>query len=204
MNQLLIDILRANIGQPMTPDLAADIMVAADQIPTLIPFNVFEKIKPESHGDLTFSYERLEDIIDEMKPLHQAHWAETEKHRHGIAFNPDYETFFRYERAGRCVIFTLREDSRLLGNFSLYLDKSMHTKTLLATEDTLFLLPEARKGRVAMRFIAYAENALKVIGVREINVSVKTINRAGRFFRMIGYKHTEDGLSKFLGDEGEI
>ena len=198
MNQILIDILKANIGKELSPDIAAHIMVAANQVPTLIPFNVFEKIKPEKHGEFTFSHERLEDIIDEMKPLHQAHWAETEKHRHGLAFNPDYETFFRYERAGRCVVFTLRQEGRLLGNFSLYLDKSMHTKTLLATEDTLFLLPEARKGRVAMRFIAYAENALAMIGVKEISVSVKIVNKAGRFFQMIGYRHVENGLTKVL------
>src|SRR5687768_7780021 len=134
---MLIDILKASIGQPLTPELAADIMLASQQVPALIPFDVFERIRPETCGAFTFAHERLEDIIDEMRPLHQAHWAETEKHRHGIAFNPDYETFCRYERAGRCIVFTLREDGRLLGNFSLYLDRSMHTKTLLATEDTL-------------------------------------------------------------------
>ena len=196
----LVSLLRTHIGQPLTPDLCADICQIANQIPTLIPFEVLEQIKPEECGEFVFAHEKLEDIIDEMKPLHQAHWAETEKHRHGIAFNPDYETFFRYERAGRCVVFTLREDGRLLGNFSLYLDRSMHTKTLLATEDTLFLLPDARKGRTAMRFINYAENALKVIGVKEISVCVKLVNKASRFFQMIGYRHVENGLTKLLED----
>ena len=196
----LVSLLKSHIGQPLTPDLCADICQIANQIPTLISFERLERIKPKECGEFVFAHEKLEDIIDEMKPLHQAHWAETEKHRHDIEFNPDYETFFKYERAGRCAVFTLREGGRLLGGFSLYIDKSMHTKTLLATEDTLFLLPDARKGRTAMRFIAYAENALKTIGVKEISVSVKLVNKAGRFFQMIGYRHVENGLTKLLED----
>jgi hypothetical protein len=166
-------------------------MLAADQVSTLVPFDVLDRINSEQYGEFTFAHEKLEDIIDEMRPLHEMHWAETEKHRHGITFNPDYETFFRYERAGRAVVFTLRKDGRLLGNFSLYITKSAHTQTLMSREDTLFLMPEARKGRTAMRFIEYGEKALEQIGVREINVSVKVINKAGRFFQMIGYKHVE-------------
>jgi len=115
-----------------------------------------------------------------------------------IGFNPDYEAFFRQERAGRAVVFTLRKERRLLGNFSLYVTKSMHTQTLMSREDTLFLMPEARKGGTAMRFIEYGEKALEQIGVRESNVSVKVINKASRFFQMIGYKHTDNGLSKIL------
>ena len=82
----------------------------------------------------------------------------------------------------------------------MYLDKSTHTRTLIATEDTLFLMPEARRGRSANRFISYCENALKLIGVREVCVSVKTVNKAGRFFRMLGYQHVENGLTKVLED----
>jgi hypothetical protein len=196
----LVEILKANIGTTLTSDLAADLMIAADQIPTLVPFDVLDRIKPEQYGEFTFAHEKLEDIIEEMKPLHLLHWKQTEQHRHSIDLNPDYERFFRYERAGRAVVFTLREGDRLMGNFSLYLDRSMHTKTLLATEDTLFLVPEARRGRVAMRFIGYAEKALKQIGVKEISVSVKIVNKASRFFQMIGYRHVENGLTKLLED----
>lgn len=191
--------MKAHIGIPLSPEICADIMLAADQIPTLVSFDVLDRIKPEQYGEFTFAHEKLEDIIEEMKPLHIEHWKQTEVHRHSIDFNPDYETFFRYERAGRAVVFTLRKDGRLLGNFSLYITRSVHTQTLMSREDTLFLMPEARKGRAAMRFIEYGEKALEQIGVREINVSVKVINRASRFFQMIGYRHTDNGLSKILG-----
>ena len=53
-NTDLISYLKANIGQPLSSDLAADIMVLAGQIPTLIPFDVIERIQPEQCGEFTF------------------------------------------------------------------------------------------------------------------------------------------------------
>ena len=198
MNTELIALLKANMGLPLLPGLAADICVAASRIGTLVPASVIEQIKPEKHEDFIFSPERIENIGEEIKPLHRAHWDETEVHRHGLPFNPDYETFIRYERAGRYVLLTLRCGGRLLGNCAMYLDKSAHTQTIIATEDTLYLLPEARKGRVARYFVAYVENAMRLIGASEINITVKTANKAARFFRLLGYRHVENGLNKIL------
>ena len=197
-NNQLLAILKVNMGLPLTPELAADICLAADRLATLIAVENIEQIEPEQHGDFVFYVERIENIADEIKPLHRAHWDETEEHRHGLPFNPDYAAFIRYERAGRYVLFTLRSEGGLLGNCALYLDKSAHTQTLIATEDTLYLLPEARKGRVAKCFVAYVENAMRLLGVSEINISVKTVNKAERFFRLLGYRHVENGLTKML------
>ncbi|MGH8762449.1 MAG: hypothetical protein ACREUR_04365 [Nitrosospira sp.] len=198
MNPKLISLLKANFGLPLSSELAADICLAADQVAALVPAEEIGRIQPENHGGFTFSVERIEDISDEIKPLHRAHWDETEAHRHGLPFNPDYATFIRYERAGRYILFTLRSESKLSGNCAMYLDKSAHTQTIIATEDTLYLLPRVRKGRVASRFVAYIENALRQLEVKEINITVKTINKAGRFFRLLGYRHVENGLTKIL------
>jgi N-acetylglutamate synthase-like GNAT family acetyltransferase len=194
----LINYLRAHIGDPLNPDMAADIMVLAGKLPTLVPLDVIVGIEPQQYGEFVFEIERMANIENEVRPLHQAHWQETEGHRHGLELEPDYDTFKRYEQAGRYVLFTMRSEGRLLGNCAMYLDGSTHTKTLIATEDTLFILPEARKGRIAGVFINYCETALKQMGVKEINVSVKLVNKAGRFFQMLGYTHVENGLSKIL------
>src|SRR5690606_33446499 len=139
-----------------------------------------------------------EDITDEIRPMHHAHWQETEAHRHGLPFRPDYATFVQYERAGRYVLLTARRDNRLLGNCSMYLDRSAHTQTLIATEDTLYLLTEARVSGVARRIVAYVEQAMQALGAREINGTVKTVIKAGRYFRMLGYRHVENELTKTL------
>lgn len=198
MNQDLVSILRMRIGQVLTADIAADIMTIAAQMPTLVSFNIIDQIKPETYCGLIFDIERIENITEEIKPLHRAHWDETETHSHGLPFNPDYQTFIRHERAGRYVLFTLRKEGELLGNCAMYLNRSTHTQTLLATEDTLFLLPAARRGRSAFKFVDYIERSLQQMGVREITISVKLVNKAGKFFQASGYRHVENGLSKIL------
>ncbi|HET7060547.1 MAG TPA: GNAT family N-acetyltransferase [Nitrosospira sp.] len=198
MNNDLISLLRANLGAVLSAELAADICMAASAVPRLIPAEAIDGLRSREHDGFAFGVERIEDIAAEMKPLHRAHWNETESHRHGLELNPDYEAFTRYERSGRYLLFTLRKDGRLLGNCAIYLDRSAHTQTLIATEDTLYLLPEARRGRVARRFVAYVEDALRELGVREIHITVKTVNRAGRFLQMLGYRHVENGLMKIL------
>jgi N-acetylglutamate synthase-like GNAT family acetyltransferase len=201
LNTALISLLDSAMGCTLTPTIAMAICDAARELPTLVRESTLSRISPERREDCVFSLERMEDVIDEMKPLHLAHWNETEEHRHGLPFNPDYETFIRYEQAGRYVLFTLRIEGRLMGNCAMYLDNSAHTQTLIATEDTLYFLPEARRGTMAKRFIRYCENALKQIGVMEICVTVKTVNKAGRLFQMLGYRHVENGLTKILESE---
>ncbi|SFW21864.1 hypothetical protein SAMN05216414_106116 [Nitrosovibrio sp. Nv17] len=199
MNNELLDILKMNIGIPLSPEAAADILMAANRLPALVPLEALEGIPLcLAENGSVFARERIADIVEEIRPLHQAHWNETEGHRHGLAFDPGYAAFIRYEQAGRYVLFTLRQQDRLLGNCALYLDRSAHTQSLIATEDTLFLLPEARIGTTARRFVAYVEDALRLLGVREVEISVKTVNRAERFFRFLGYRRVETGLTKIL------
>lgn len=188
------------MGKELTPGLALAICEAAQQLPTLVRPSTLSLVKPEWSDDCMFALERIEDIQDEIKPLHRAHWNETEEHRHGLPFNPDYQTFIRYEQAGRYVLFTLRIDGDLVGNCAMYLDMSAHTQTLIATEDTLYLLPEARHKHRGRRFIFWIEEQLKQIGAREIQITVKTVNKAERMFRLLGYKHVENGLVKILED----
>ncbi len=200
-NRYLYKLLDANIGYPLTHELALSIMRVASMLEPLVEPENIGQIIPAEHEGFVFAVERMDAIEGEMRPLHLAHWGETEEHRHGLPFNPDYTTFIRYEAAGRYVLFTIREKGRLVGNCAMYLDRSTHTQTLIATEDTLYLLPQARRGTVAKRFIEYCEAALKSLGVKEISVSVKTVNRAGLFFQRMGYRHVENGLTKVLEEK---
>lgn len=198
MNRILFSFLDKHLGEPLTAALAMDILRVSAIPDPLIDKKDISGIAPVEHEGFIFNVERIESIEDEMKPLHLSHWDETEAHRHDLPFNPDYATFIHYEQAGRYILFTLRKDGQLVGNCAMYLDKSTHTQTLMATEDTLYLLPEARKGNVAKTFVGYIENSLKSLGVKEIGITVKTVNKAGLFFQRMGYRHVENGLTKVL------
>lgn len=200
MHVRLMALLQNNMGKPITSNLAAFICKIADEFPMLLPRKNIDAIEPRVHGEFVFAVEKMEDIIEEMKPMHQAHWEETESHRHNLELKPDYDYFIASERAGRYILFTMRTEGKLVGNCAMYINESKHSDTLMSNEDTLYLYPEARKGRIAFKFVKYVEDSLQLLGVNEINISVKLVNKAARFFKMQGYREVEIGLTKILED----
>lgn len=176
------------IGHELTPELASRIeFIATGREDHAIDVKAFEAAV---HWGYTVQVERLSDILDDMHELHQVHWLETEKHRHGLKMAPDYAGMLAAERSGRLIQFTVRlGGNELVGGLRMYLGRSMHTGTLFAEEDTLFLLPEHRGGFLAIHLMRYAERILvDRLGVREIRADSKLINKADVLMRRLGYR----------------
>lgn len=184
----LREALGDHLGEVLTPELAASIFAAAFASPDLshdpAPFGV------QRLGDYTLQVERMREVLDELHPLHQAHWLETERHRHGLPLNPDYTQMLARERAGTMLQFTLRHrpTALLVGNLRMYLGTSMHSGTCFAEEDTLYIAPDHRGGWRAMHLLRFAETALRGLGVREIRADSKVVNRADVLMRRMGYE----------------
>lgn len=162
-----------------------------------------DRFKPMTYGDVTFQVERMSDLVDEIKPLHVAHWNETEKHRHGQSLSADYAAFVASERAGQYVLFTTRKDGLLIGNCACYLHRSTHTQRLVATEDTLFVLKAHRSGRMGIEFFKYCERVLTEIGASEVRLKVSTTNAVDKMLQRQGYEFTAHELSKQLGERDD-
>lgn len=193
----LREALMGNLGNKLTPELAVGLIHAATQ----------ESVRRLDTGcpayeyvDYTIQHEYLEDVLDEIKPIHRAHWEETEGYRHGIALDPDYDYMVNAERTGRFMLFTVRADKQLVGNCMMYLTQSTHTRKWIAEEDTIFIDKEHRKGRLGIKLIQYVERVLVTLGVTEIRVTVKTVNRVGDLLQALGYQHTANQLIKVLGE----
>lgn len=144
----------------------------------------------------TAQIERMADIQSEMEPIHKAHWEETEGYRHGLGLNFDYARVIDYETRGMYLLFTLRCDGELVGNCGIYLNQSTHTQKKVATEDTIFILADHRKGGTSRWFHDRVEDALKDMGVSETRITVKLANRAQKLFERWGYKPTAVELVK--------
>lgn len=148
---------------------------------------------------MRFSEERYSDILEELKPLHLAHWQETEGYRHGLEFAPDYVRYVQFNDIGFYRQFTCRDDAgKLVGNIGMYVTDSMHTRNKVATEDTLYLLPEARHGWIAARFVQFVEAELKKLAPIEINITIKEVNRLPKLMTRLGYLKTAIQYSKTL------
>lgn len=179
--------LAAKLGKVLLPEDAAEIERAIFLRPD-------ESHDPAKFGKLerdgySIQAERFRDIVEEMHELHKEHWLETEKHRHGLVMNPDYEGFIARERDGNLIQFTMRTQAgELTGNLRMFIATSSHTQTRYACEDTLFIKPAHRGGFAVMALMRFAESSLLAIGVREIRVNSKLVNKADVLMRRMGYE----------------
>jgi len=120
-----------------------------------------------------FQVERIQKILSEVRELHREHFAETEVPYKGATFNPDYSQFCDLESRDGFVLFTMRDGHKLVGNLGFLLHISRHTSRPSAYEDFYFVLPEYRKGFLAIRFLRYAVEVLAKSGYEEIGMSSK-------------------------------
>lgn len=186
-----------HLGQPLTPEVAAAIEGECRPINQARDQQAFEIF---IHGDsYTFGAERFADIVDELDAMHRAQWAETEVHRHAIEFCPDYDGLREHERAGSLIQFTVRSGAELVGHMRLYVHRSLHTQSLFAQEDTLYITPEHRAGMVGLAFLRYIERQLREVGVREIRFDVKHVNNASALLRRLKYESVSTRYVKILG-----
>lgn len=128
---------------------------------------------------LTFALESVEQCWPDVLALATQHWEGTATYRRHEPFNPSFTRYRDYNQAGYFRLFTARDGERLVGYFGIYLTTSMHSQLPMATEDTLFLHPDYRGGRNAIRFIRFVEAHCKDWGIHEIIFSCEIDNETG-------------------------
>ncbi len=135
---------------------------------------------------IVISIEPLAAVWDEMIANARLHWEETKMHKDGEKFAPSLERYSRY--GDSYIVYTMRDDGRLVGHCGMYVVQSMHSQKMCATEDTWFLLPEYRRGRNAIRLYKYVEANLAALGVKKITMTAAPYNGACRIMEYLGYE----------------
>lgn len=176
----------AHLGQTLDPTSATELLLAAVQsAESPIDLAQFDS---ELRDGYRFAVERFHEILDELEPLHAQHFAETERYRAHQGLNPDLLAIEVDERAGNMLQFTMRApDGSLAGNIRMYLGTSRHTGARFAKEDTFYVLPQHRRGLLAVRFWQFAERCLAQVGVVEVRTDSKLSNGVGRLNEFLGY-----------------
>ncbi|RYY55499.1 MAG: hypothetical protein EOO24_63210 [Comamonadaceae bacterium] len=196
-----------HLGKVMTPEVAAAIEAEAFAEPeqAIDP----DRFDPVRHGDYTIRVESFRSIVDELDPLHREHWLETERHRHGLALNPNYGRIEAMERAGHVAQFTVRRGhapgGELAGHLRMYQVESLHTQLPVAQEDTLFLRPGHRPGgHLMVSLLRHAERVHTALGASEIQANSKVINGADVLMRRLRYQHVGNQFSKILKEKSHV
>ena len=189
--------LAKHLGETLTVDLA--VLLVRELFPDLA--HAPEKFGVASYKGYTFQVERLAAVLPELHPLHQAHYAETELYRASIPMMPNYGGMKEREQAGQLIQFTARSAiGELVGHMRVYVSPSQHTDTLIATEDSFYVMPEHRGGFLAVRLWQFVERSVIAIGVREIYFSSKLVNKADAMARYLKYQPIATRFAKVIGD----
>lgn len=123
---------------------------------------------------ITFQQEMLCEVVQEVQPLLDLHYRELCLHRDVIALDPQWREYALLEQMGRFVVFTAREDGRLIGYNAFFLNKHMHYGGFtVAQNDVLFLHPDYRRGTTALKFLDDTEPRCKALGAQKITYHIK-------------------------------
>ena len=195
--------LGKHLGQVLTPELAYSIEFQAAETPnlTLAP----EKFGTQEYAGYLIQVELLSAILPELHRLHEMQFQETERHRAGISLSANYDYMRAQERAGRMLQFTARDAAtqELIGNMRMYLYQDLHAGLLCCKEDTFYVLPAHRGGFLSIRLCQFAERALVSIGVREIYLTTKFVNRASSMAKYLKFKPVATEHVKIFDEAGK-
>lgn len=145
---------------------------------------------------IVFAEEKFADVWPEFEPLAYAHWKETMQPTTDDEFNPDVESYIRFNESGFYHLYTARQNGELVGDMGIYLSRSMHTQKIVATEDSWYMKPEVRAGRIAKNFVEFVHNELVKLGATSGNVTTPPNAGSRRLLQKMGYQHKADCLSK--------
>lgn len=164
----------------------------------------YRAFHPEILGDLALGIERMSDMLEEIAPLHKAHYAETEDAYLDDPYDPDYARLMLLEEDGRYIVFTVRVGGKLVGYVQYHMFRDLHTQHVYtAREDCFYLTPEARGSGIAPKLLLYAENSLRALGAKYIGMTSKHPvggPNIGNFLEKRGYRRVAEYFSKKLED----
>ncbi len=149
---------------------------------------------------MRFQQESYADLIEEMRPLVEAHYDELALDK-DIPLEPDHDKYSVLNEMGVIQVFTARDDKDNLVGYALYMvAPNLHYKSSLqANQDVLFVHKDFRRGGFGSDFIDWCDETLKTMGVQKTYHHVKpNICDFGPLLVKKGYKMCDVIYSKRL------
>lgn len=115
----------------------------------------------------------------------------------GRKLSPNVAVYQRVELGGGLQVITARNEGKLIAYHICFIQPHMHhTQILCAVEDSSYIAPNYRFGRVALKLIQVAEEHLATRGVQEIYFTVAAEGGTGRMIESLGFKPCSTIYSK--------
>ena len=145
---------------------------------------------------MTYRFSEENPLLNtvEMLPLYCKHYEEMRARQRECGdeipnFDPDLETYHRQWIAGifKNYVARIAETNEPVGYANVYVLRSMHTKKIIAEEDTIYVLPEHRNG-LGKKLLLYGLDKLHKQGVTKLYVRAMTDARVEKLWKRMGFK----------------
>ena len=149
---------------------------------------------------MRFNISTVHEAREFLVPLFEKHWEEVCQYKDTFKLNPDWDTYYALEKLGLLVSIVAENDTNEIVGYSVFiLQPHQHYKDqLVAKNDILYLLPEYRVGRNALRLIQYSEKILKEMEVSFVTMHSKVKQDFGRLLSLLKYDAHEIIYAKEL------
>jgi GNAT superfamily N-acetyltransferase len=139
-------------------------------------------------------------VMHEIESLSILEWEEVQHDVGDIKFEPDWDLYFLLEERGYLMVFTVRDNKKLVGYFVVTINPNMHSKgNFIVSNDLIFLHPDYRKGFIGLKLFKFVEKCLVESGFTDLYVSTTERNVIDPLMFRMGYSKIETKFVKKIG-----
>lgn len=152
-----------------------------------------QQLRPQRSAPvrLKVGWERFSQVSNELQYLSSRQQAEVGKNFE--PYDPDWDTYFAYDRAGSCAVWTARtiEGRALVGYIIWLTTRGLHcVSTIFASADLVYLAPEWREGMTGYKLLKSGVAAItpKVDIVKVETNDLYENGRMGVLLKRLGFR----------------
>lgn len=152
---------------------------------------------PIQRTEINFQVEPFDKLLDELKPLLQAHWDELPTLDFQYDLDPEYQQYYSMQQRDALRIVTARADGVLIGYIVVFLTKALHHRQINTAQiDILYITPEYRGQGIFRSLREDTEQYLKKQGFDFIQIEVNTNMDFSPSLEKAGYRCSSKVLIK--------
>lgn len=140
-----------------------------------------------AQAPIVYGLEKIEAVLDEIRPLLAAHWEEI-AHFRDFALDPAWDEYAKAQERGALRIFTARYSGHLVGYLIYVVGPGLHYKSTLQAIQDIYFVTEQYRGGLGRRLLRFAEACLKEEGVKVTYQHVKAAHNFGPMLERQGYE----------------
>ncbi len=145
--------------------------------------------------------ESYDTVIDEILPIFTDHFEETDTYGGKVLLAPLVSAYKVLDDEGVLSVITARDDGVIVGYYISVVSPHMHYgNDLFSINDTFYLKPEYRHGKLASALLSYAEEVLKAMGASVMILSMKVDYPYESLCDYQGFKKIEYNYAKYIGE----